>query len=137
MASNYNISSTVGSHYTTAIGAGSVETESFPGLRGDGNGKIQAVSIRSQENLAWQVELYDKNNYILAIHPFEANDAQVVTESATDYYYYYAKVEWNIPLTVPYTTVTVGIRNNSGQAKTATNTTTNAGSLILTLNISK
>ena len=135
---NYTLSSTNGTHYSTAInGNGGVESETFPGLRGDGDGLIRSVSIRSSDNLNWQVELYDKNGYILAKHAFVASDAEETTESSDNYYYYSQNVEWNIPLTIPNTTVEVGIRNKSGESKTETNTTTGAGSFILTLNIEK
>ena len=134
---NYILSSTNGTHYSTAIAAGSVESESFPGLRGDGNGKIQSIAIKSNENLEWQVELYDKDGYIIAKHSFAATDAQAVVASSVTYYYYTQTVKWLIPSTIPNTTVEIGIRNKSGQPKIAANTTTGAGTLILTLNVEK
>jgi len=134
---NYVLSSTNGTHYSTAIAAGDVESESFPALRGDGIGMIRSLTIKSNENLAWQVELYDKDGYILAKHAFTESEGQLVVESAVDYYYYTKNVEWSIPLTIPNVTVEIGIRNQSGQAKTETDTTTGAGTLILTLNTEK
>ena len=82
MSSNvYNLSSTAGTHYTTAIAAETVEKEDFPGLSGDGNGKIIGIAIKSKENLAWQVELYDKNDVMIAKYSFQTTDAET---DATD-----------------------------------------------------
>lgn len=138
MQNNYTLSSTNGTHYSTAISAGAAESEDFPGLAGDGAGMIRSLAIKSADNLDWQVELYDKNGYIIDKHSFVASEAQEKVESAVSYYYYTKnQVGWNIPLTIPNTTVQIGIRNKSGQAKTVTNTTTGAGTLILTLNVIK
>ena len=135
---NYTLSSVNGTHYSTAIAAGAVEKEDFPALRGDGVGIIRTLSVKSEDNLAWQVELYDKNGFIIDKHEFTESEAQAVVESAVTYYYYTKNlIEWNIPLTVPQVVVSIGVRNKSGQAKKATNTTTGAGTLILTLNIIK
>ena len=126
---NYILNSTPATHYTTAIaGSGGRETETYPALRADGYGSILTVRIKSKENLAWKVELLNDDSEILYSHSFAEADA---TEDGTTYAY--SKIiNWPIPsFTKP--TITIGIRNMSSAAKTAT---TN-GALTLTLVIEK
>lgn len=123
------VKSVAGTHFTTAIAPSNVETETSLGIRGDGKGCISAITIRSKENLAWQVEVYDANDTPL-VYPFEAPDA---TESGDYFYYSATDLDWPIPLTIPYETVTIGIRNMSGTAKTAGT----AGELVVTLVLKK
>ena len=132
---NYNISSTSTSHYTLALPQGEAESEDFPGLRGDGNGEISQVSVRSAEALDWQIEVWDNDSHIINSHAFvAANDAEEVIIGSTTYYEYtVSDLNWSIPLTVPKATVTIAVRNNSSAAKSADT----AGAITVTLNIRK
>ena len=120
------LDSTPGTHYTTAIaGNGGTEIESFPGLRFDGFGKIEAIRIKSAENLAWQVEILNDSDEPEYIYRFAATDA---TQVAPNSWYYSASVSFPIPRSIEEQG-TVGIRNLSSTAKTVDT----GGALTLTL----
>ena len=134
METNYVLTSDSTTYYTDALVQNAVEVESFPGLRGDGNGKIKAITIRSKENLDWQIELYDKSGNILDFQAFPANTA--VKYTGTDFNYSLAGqkyIEWQIPLTTPNVTVEIGLRNLSAAAKT----TGSDGAVTIALTIEK
>jgi len=116
---NYIINSSASSHFTGALATGSAETETFPRLRGDGNGCLTTVQVRSIENLTWQVEVYDNDDYIIHQVTLTDVDATAYTVDGVTWYFYSASIDWNVPLTVPKETVTVGLRNRSIQSKTA------------------
>lgn len=117
MVQTYNLETTSTSHYTGALAIGVAESESIPGLRGDGKGCIKNIILESAENLSWQIELYDKDGDVLAYKTFAVGDGYQV--SGTNYRYQASDLDWAIPLTVPNTTVEIGIRNMSAQAKSA------------------
>lgn len=117
----YQLISTAASHYTDAIAAnGGVEIESFPGLRSDGWGCIEAITIQSLENLAWQVELQDYSENVLRKHSFTENDGQQLDVNGTMVWVYNASLnpEWGVPSIPAYDTTPVGLRNMSSSAKT-------------------
>lgn len=128
---NYILNSTPATHYTTAIAAnGGTETEVFPGLRADGFGCIDAIRIKSEENLSWQVEVLNDDGEILWVKRFAYTDAIEVADGS--FYYQAFDLEMPIP-SLTKETVTVGIRNLSGEPKTAGT----SGALTLTLVIKK
>ncbi len=119
MATNYLISSTNGTDYTTAIAKdGGTETETLDGLAADGQGEIKTIMIKSADNRAWQVEVLDTGSLPLYIQSFSENDGTLHSGN----YYYCASVAFPIPNFTPTRTVTVGIRNNSSIAKVANST---------------
>lgn len=130
---SFLISSSVDSHYTGALAEGVAEEEEFPGLRGDGNGFINSISIKSNQNYAWQVEVWDGSDNPICIKSFEPTDA---SEAGGNYYYIANDLEWSIPLTVPKETVSVAIRNNSSSEKAAYDSG-NGDTLVLSLTIIK
>lgn len=130
----YNIKSTGSTHYTTAIAAGAAEEEEFPGLRGDGQGYIYGVGVRSKDNRDWAVEVWDADDNILAVVDLLSENA---VESGSYYFTRADALEIPIPLTVPKETVTIALRNNGDTAKTAYNATTGAGEAIVLLTIKK
>lgn len=117
---NYTLSTTTTTHYTDALAKGVGETETFPGLRGDGIGKIETVIVKSLEKLAWQIEVLDKNGNIVHKQTFTENDAIEKAISEVTYYFYSkSDLDWAIPLTIPNVTVEVTLRNMSETSKTA------------------
>ena len=124
---NNIVQSVDGTNYTTAIAAGSVETETFPGLAWDGRGCIKTIMIRSADKRAWGVEFMDADSNILYFHKFTTDDA--VTYSGENFYC--ASVDFPILRSTTTPTVTVGVRNNSAEAKTASAT------FVLSLAVSK
>ena len=119
MSSHY-VKSAPATHYTGALAESAVETELFPGLRGDGTGCITSVAIQSKDKLAWTVEFNDAAGVMLNRVVFADTDAQenMIDEVA---YYCYSRADLDIPMpvSVPNVAVTVGLRNNSSTAKTA------------------
>lgn len=119
MSSHY-AKSAPATHYTGALAVGQVETEEFPGLRGDGTGCITSVAIQAKENLAWGVEFSDAAGVILNKVEFTAEEAsEVVISDVTYYQYSRADLDIPMPVSVPNVAVTVGLRNNGTQPKTA------------------
>jgi hypothetical protein len=122
---NYIVSSVSDTHYTGALVQNQAEEEEFPGLRGDGKGCIKAIIIKSRENLAWQLELWDADDNILDRVLFDPAEATEQLISGTTWFFYATPVQnampfkWAIPLTVPKETVTVALRNMSAATKTA------------------
>lgn len=131
---NYNIESVPATHYTGALAQYAAEGEEFPGLAGDGSGIISGISIKSREQLDWQVEVWDSYDNILMSKSFEATNANQQSISDVLYYFYpVADVEFPIPMTKPKGTVTIALRNLSSDSKTAgTN-----GAVTIFLNIMK
>ena len=119
MSSHY-AKSAPATHYTGALVQGQVETELFPGLRGDGQGCIVSVAIESKERLAWTVEFNDADGAMLNNVVFTEQEAQENTIGST-IYYCYSRTDVDIPMprSMPNDAVTVGLRNNSATAKTA------------------
>lgn len=129
MKSLYKRSSTSTSHYTTAIGAGSIELETFPGIPADGTATIRSLAISSKENRAWGIEVYDNTGLLMFKHNFEETDGN---QHGGYYNYFIGNLEWYLPHTTAHAesaslfnkkgsggAITVGLRNNSGTAKTA------------------
>ncbi len=115
---HYTLDSTPATHYTTAIAAnGGVETESFPGMRADGYGKIEGIRIKSKQNLAWQVEIMNDAGEPLYFKRFAATDATSYIISGSTDFYYSCDATCPIP-NLTNATLTIGIRNLSDTAKT-------------------
>jgi hypothetical protein len=114
----YNLITVAATHYTGALVKDAVESESVPGLRGDGNGCIKNIILKTTENLAWQLELYDKDGDVTAYHTFKESDGYQVNGSGY-FIYGISDVDWAIPLTIPNITVEIGLRNLSESSKTA------------------
>ncbi len=125
---NYSLSSTSTSHYTTELSQYETETESFPGIAGDGEGFIKAIAVNSAENRAWYVEIYDVNDVIIYAKSFSESDG-IQIDNVT--YYYFAETEIPIPLTRK--ALVIGLRNMSTDAKTVGTD----GAVTLTLTIAK
>ncbi len=118
MTHTYILETIPATHYTGALTTDAVESESIPGLRGDGQGVIKNIILTSAENLAWQVELYDADGTIINYHKFAVGDGYQLNAVGT-YTYQISDADWSIPLTVPNITVEIGIRNRSEQSKSA------------------
>lgn len=131
----HQLSSTEGTHYTTALSQGEAEEEEFPGLRGDGRGEILEISVRSNQNLDWQVELWDADDNVIASHTFDSTNAIQSTIDGTVYYFStVSDLEWAIPMTVPKDTVTVALRNKSATAKDSSG---NGGLCVIFMTVKK
>lgn len=117
---NYVLQTTTTTHYTGALAEGAVEIETFPGLRGDGQGEITAIEIESLQNLDWQVELLDQSNAIKhATRLIAANATEYTISGVKKYYYSVTDLNIPIPFEAGYNTVLIGLRNMSSTAKTA------------------
>jgi hypothetical protein len=112
--------STAATQYASALAQNAAEVEALPGLRADGSQSIKSLSIRSRENLAWQIELLDETGNILSSHAFATTDATVKTISEVPYYFYTytPPEEWCVPHTKDYQT-DIAVRNLSAESKTA------------------
>ena len=124
----YAVSTTATSHYTGALIQDAVESETIPGLRGDGQGAIKSIAVKSKQNLAWQVELYDDDGYIIEKHAFGESDGTL----ASSWYYYAQSVDWGIIQSLS-DVVAMGIRNLSVTAKIAGA----SGQVVLTVRFTK
>lgn len=117
MRHTYILNTVSTTHYTTALAKDAVESESIPGLRGDGQGVIKNILLTSKQNLAWQVELYDKDGEAINVFKFAVSDGYQV--SGGNFVYRADDIDWAIPLTVPNVTVEIGVRNTSEDSKLA------------------
>jgi hypothetical protein len=123
MRHTYILNTVATTQYTTAIDKNAAavedtfESESIPGLRGDGQGVIKNIILTSKQNLAWQLELYDKDGETINVHKFAVSDGYQV--SGGNFVYRADDIDWAIPLTVPNITVEIGVRNTSEDSKLA------------------
>ena len=131
---NYILASVPATHYTGELAQYAAEEEEFPGLAGDGVGVISGVSVKSIDNLDWQVELWDSDDNVVAAQSFTATTATQQDIDGTLYYFYpVADINWTIPVTCPKRTVTIALRNLSTNPKTAGT----AGAVTILLNVAK